>query len=217
MFKNYITIAVRTLWKNKLFTLINILGLAIGISASLVIYLLVNYHFTFDKFEKDGDRIYRVVSNFSFSGEVYYNSGVRNPLGAAVQKEITGIDAVVPFRTWDSDTKVTIPAADGKQPTIFKKQNEIIFADKRYFDLISYQWIAGSAKTSLLQPYQTVLTEANAKLYFPSLSAAAVIGKEIYFNDTVRATVTGVVKDLAEHTDFTFKTFISRATLESTY
>ncbi len=97
MFKNYITIAVRTLWKNKLFTSINILGLAIGISASLVIYLLVNYHFTFDKFEKDGDRIYRVVSNFSFSGEVYHNSGVRSPLGAAVQKEITGIEAVVPF------------------------------------------------------------------------------------------------------------------------
>ena len=66
MFKNYITISLRTLWKNKLFTAINILGLAIGISASLVIYLLVNYHFTFDQFEKDGDRIYRVVSDFSF-------------------------------------------------------------------------------------------------------------------------------------------------------
>jgi hypothetical protein len=52
-----------------------VLGLAIGISASLVIYLLVNYHFSFDKFEKDADRIYRVVSNFTFSGEVYRNSG----------------------------------------------------------------------------------------------------------------------------------------------
>ena len=216
MFKNNITIALRTLWKNKLFTSINILGLAIGISASLVIYLLANYHFTFDKFEKDGDNIYRVVSNFSFSGEVYYNSGVRSPMGGAVQNEITGLEAVVPFRTWDEDTKVTVPAADGKQPAIFKKQNEIIFADKRYFELINYQWIAGSANTALLQPYQTVLTEANAKLYFPLLAAADIIGKEIYFNDTVRATVTGVVKDIAEHTDFTFKTFIARATLEST-
>ena len=86
MFKNYFTIAVRTLLKNKVFTSINILGLAIGISASLVIYLLVNYHFTFDQFEKDRDRIYRVVSNFSFSGEVYHNSGVRSPMARCNEK-----------------------------------------------------------------------------------------------------------------------------------
>ncbi len=70
MVKNYFIVAFRNFRHNKIFSLINILGLAIGISASLVIYLLVNYHFTFDKFEKDNDRIYRVVSNFTFSGEV---------------------------------------------------------------------------------------------------------------------------------------------------
>lgn len=64
MLKNYLTIAIRTLLKSKVFSGINILGLSIGISASLEIYLLVNYHFTFDKFEKDNERIYRVVSNF---------------------------------------------------------------------------------------------------------------------------------------------------------
>ncbi len=62
MIKNHFIIATRALRKNKVFSAINILGLSIGISASLVIYLLVNYHFTFDKFEKDNDRIYRVVS-----------------------------------------------------------------------------------------------------------------------------------------------------------
>ena len=113
-----------------------------------------------------------------------------------MRKEITGLDAVVPFRTWDSDTKVTVPAADKKDPVIFKKQNEIVFADERYFNLIGYQWVAGSAKTSLLQPYQTVLTESNAKLYFPSLNPTEVIGKEIYFNDTVHVTITGIVKDI---------------------
>ena len=116
MLKNYLTIAFRTLWKNKLFTAINVLGLAIGISASLVIYLLVNYHFTFDKFEKDNDRIYRVVSDFSFSGESYHNSGVAAPLPDAVHKEITGIEAVVPFRTMDDAAKVTVPTADKIKP-----------------------------------------------------------------------------------------------------
>jgi predicted permease len=215
MLKNYFTIAFRTLWKNKVFSGINVLGLAIGISASLVIYLLVNYHFNFDKFEKDNNRIYRVVSNFSFSGEVYRNSGVADPMAAAVKKEIAGLDAVIPFRTWNDDAKISVPG-NKKEPKIFKHQPSIVFADSNYFNLVSYTWIAGSPKTSLRNPYQTVLTESNAKLYFPNLSPTQVVGKEIFFNDSIRATITGVVKDIKENTDFTFKTFMAYATLEQT-
>ena len=215
MLKNYFTIAFRTLWKNKVFSTINILGLAIGISASLVIYLLVNYHFTFDKFEKDNNRIYRVVSNFSFSGEAYHNSGVTVPMIPAVRKEVTGIDAVVPFRTWNGDAKISVPF-NKKEPKVFKHQQSIIFADSNYFNLVSYTWIAGSPKTSLRNPYQTVLTESNAKLYFPNLSPVQVVGKEIFFDDTIRASITGVVKDIKENTDFTFKTFMAYTTLEKT-
>lgn len=215
MLKNYFTIAIRTLWKNKVFSIINVLGLAIGISASLVIFLLVNYHFNFDKFEKDNNRIYRVVSNFSFSGEEYHNSGVTDPMAAAILKEVTGLDAVVPFRTWNGDAKISVPL-DKKEPKVFKHQQNIIFADSNYFNLISYIWIAGSPKTSLRNPYQTVLTESNAKLYFPNLSPTQVVGKEIFFNDSIRATITGVVKDIKENTDFTFKTFMAYATMEQT-
>ena len=122
MFKNFFLIAARTLLKNKLFTIINVLGLAIGISASLVIFLLVNYHFSFDQFEKDKDRIYRVVSNFSFSGERYYNSGVTDPLAAAVKQEVTGLEAVVPFRTWGGEVKLSVPIAGKNDRAVFKKQ-----------------------------------------------------------------------------------------------
>ena len=216
MLKNYFTIGLRTLWKNKAFSAINILGLSIGISASLVIYLLVNHHFNFDKFEKDGNRIYRVVSNFDFSGEVYRNAGVADPMGAAVRRELTGLEQVVSFRTWDGDAKISVPGKDGMQPVVFKKQNSIVFADSNYFKLIPYRWIAGSPETSFNKPYQTVLTESNAKLYFPTIDASQVVGKQIYFNDTVWATITGVVKDLKENTDFTFKTFVAYTTLEST-
>lgn len=216
MIKNYLTVAFRSLWKNKIFSLINILGLAIGISASLVIYLLVNYHFTFDKFEKDGNRIYRVVSNFSFSGEIYRNSGVTNPLAAAVRKEVTGLDAIVPFRTWDNDAKISITGLGKKEPTIFKHEHDFVFADSNYFNLIPYKWLAGSPVTSLRNPYQIVLTESKSKLYFPGLDPGQIIGKEMNINDTVTATVAGIVKDQKENTDFTFKTFVSYATLEHT-
>ena len=85
MIQNYFKIAFRGFWKHKLFTLINVIGLSIGISAALVIYLIVQHDFTFDKFQKDGDRIYRVVTNFTFSGQPGYNPGVCGPLPWAVK------------------------------------------------------------------------------------------------------------------------------------
>ncbi len=196
--------------------MINVLGLSIGISASLVIYLLVNYHFTFDKFQKDGERIYRVVTEFNFSGQVYRNSGITAPMGPAVKKELTGIETVVPFRLWNGEPKITVPAKNWNQPLIFKKQKHIVFADSGFMNLIGYEWLAGSAQTSLKEPYQTVLSETAARLYFSKLSPDQIIGKQLFFDDTVSTTITGIVKDIKQNTDFTFTTFISRATLVNT-
>src|SRR6186997_1298789 len=105
MFKNYFIVPFRNFWRNKNFSMINITGLAIGISASLVIFLLVEYDFSFDKFERDGDRIYRVVSDFTFGDESFKNSGVPSPMPAAVKSDITGLDVVAPFRTWNNNAK----------------------------------------------------------------------------------------------------------------
>jgi len=213
MFKNYFKTAFRNLARNKAFSFINIIGLSIGISAALVIFLIVQYDFSFEKFEKDKDKIYRVVSNYTFSGIPAHNSGVPYPMHKVVPKEITGLELSVPFSTWDDDTKISIPAGTGKDPAVFKKQKHIVFADENYFKLLSYQWLAGSSKTALAQPNQVVLTESNAKLYFAKQTPADIIGRELIFNDTVRTTVSGVVKDLGEITDFTFTTFVSVASM----
>jgi putative ABC transport system permease protein len=216
MIKNYFKIARRNLLKNKIFSAINISGLAIGISASLVIYLLVSYHFSFDKFEKDNNRIYRIVTDYNFSGEEYHNSGVTSPLGPAIKNELTGLDAVVPFRTWDGPAKITIPGASREAPVIFKKQEDIVFAGESYFNLIGYNWVAGSPVSAVKQPYQTVLTVSRARQYFPKLTPEQVIGKELLFDDTIHTTVSAVVNDITSNTDFSFKTFISIITLEKT-
>src|ERR1700733_1808588 len=97
MFKNYFKTAWRTLWKNKIFSVINVLGLAIGISASLVIYLIVSYDFSFDKFEKGRDRIYRVVWTIVGSDFNNHVTGITYAMPAAIKKEITGLDLVAPF------------------------------------------------------------------------------------------------------------------------
>jgi putative ABC transport system permease protein len=216
MLKNYMVIAVRTLLKRKVFTGINILGLAIGISASLVIYLLVNYHFSFDKFEQDRNRIYRVVSNFNFSGQLYHNSGVCDPMAAAVKRELTGLDAIIPFRTWRGTPKVSVFKEGRKDATVFKRQKNFVFADSNYFNLINYTWISGSPESSLSKPYNTVLTESYVSLYFPDLKVQQVVGKEIWLDDSIRATISGVVKDLRANSDFNFKAFMAYNTLENT-
>ncbi|MFI5160578.1 MAG: FtsX-like permease family protein [Sphingobacteriales bacterium] len=205
MFRNYLKIAFRSFWKHKLFTFINIVGLSIGISASLVIYLIVHYDFTFDKFHKDSNRIYRVVSNFKFQGNVSHSYGVTFPMGAGIKNNVTGVEMVVPLYTLNPDVMVL-----GKQnrPVKFKGQDHITLADQNYFKLINYTWLAGSAATALNDPYRVVLTSEQAKVYFPSLSYEQMLGKTVTY-DTLKVTVSGIVKTITENTDFSCHDFIS--------
>lgn len=207
MIKNYFKTALRNFRSNKAFSAINIFGLAIGISASLVIFLIVQYDFSFDKFEKGGDRIYRVVTK-DYAETPF-------PLGNAMRNELPGLDVVAPFMLSNYDVRVSIAKPENAKPSIFKDEPNIIFADEEYFKLIDYKWIAGSPESSLSEPYQTVLTEQNAKRFFPNLSLNDVIGKEIVFNDTVRTTVSGIVENLKPNTAFNFQTFVSITTKAS--
>ncbi|HWB23975.1 MAG TPA: hypothetical protein VG738_00780 [Chitinophagaceae bacterium] len=93
MVKNFCKVAFRNFRRNSFFSFVNIVSLATGISAALVIFLFVEYDFSFDKFEKDINRIYRVVSAFKVTGETFKTAGVPYPLYNAVNAELTGVEA----------------------------------------------------------------------------------------------------------------------------
>lgn len=215
MIKNYFKIALRSFKRHKLFTFINIIGLSIGISTALVIYLIVNYDFSFDKFHKDSNRIYRIVTNFTFSGEQVYNGGVCGPLAEAVKNDVTGLEESAPFFTL-YQFNTSIPSGT-KNTAKFKNQDGVVLADRRYFSMFQYKWLAGSAKISLNAPYQVVLTSDQAKKYFPSLSYDQILGRQIVYEDTLKTTVTGVVQSIKENTDFKFHDFISFSTIYSAH
>lgn len=99
MIRNLIKIAWRNIWKNKLFSTINVISLAIGLSASFVIGLMVYYDFTFDKFHKDADLIYRITTVYSSPEGEDYNYGVSVPLIGEVKQNITGIQQSTAFFT----------------------------------------------------------------------------------------------------------------------
>jgi putative ABC transport system permease protein len=209
MFKTYFKIAFRGFWRHKLFTLINIIGLSIGISAFLVIYFIVHYDFTFDKFHKDSDRIYRVVMNISPQGHKIYSSGVPGPLAEAIKSQATGIDEITPVYTL-SPHFVYIDKDKIAQKR-FKDQDRITLADQQYFKIFNYVWLAGSSQHALDEPGQVVLTSQQARLYFPSLSYHEMIGKVVIY-DTLKTTVSGIVETFTKNSDFTFHDFISFST-----
>ncbi len=166
MLKTYITIAYRNFFRNKIFSLINVLGLAIGISASLVIFLIVHYDFTFDKFEKDRPHIYHVVTEMNFFGSPIHNPGVPSPLPDAIAKEVAGIKDIISFHKFNGDPKVAAPRKNEKPFTV-RHQKNIIFTSESYFKLLPYQWLAGSMHNALNEPYKVVLTAERASAYFP--------------------------------------------------
>ncbi|HEX3768984.1 MAG TPA: ABC transporter permease, partial [Puia sp.] len=138
MLKTYLTVAYRNFFRNKIFSIINVLGLAIGISASLVIFLIVQYDFSFDKFEKDRSHLYRVVTEMNFFGSPIHNPGTPSPLPDAVAKEITGISDIISFHKFNGDPKVSAPRKNEK-PFMIRHQKNIIHVTESYFNLVPYQ------------------------------------------------------------------------------
>lgn len=216
MMMHYLKAAIRNLRRSGVFSAIHVLGLSIGISAAMVIFLIVHFEFSFDRFEQDSARIYRVVLDARITGSEGHSAGVPAPLAGAIQREVTGIEATVPVMQFQGDATATVSVGDGsKHPRIFKKQPGIIFTNPQYFDLLAFHWLAGSPGSALRDPFSVVLTASRAKRYFPGLSPASILGRVLTYDKTpVR--VSGIVDDLKEHTSFQAVEFISYATIDKT-
>ena len=218
MLYNYFKIAWRNLLRHKAFSAINVLGLAIGISASLLIFLIAHYEFSYDKLP-DAERVYRVVMDVKMNGNEGHSAGVPAPLSQAITEEVAGVAATVPVMQFQGDgtAKVSIAPNRAKLVKIFKKQAGIVFTNPPYFALLPYQWLAGSPVTALQSPFQVVLTASRARQYFPGLNSANVIGQQLRYNDDFTATVAGVVQDLKQNTTLAAVEFISFATIAETH
>ncbi len=207
--------------KNRTTTVINILGLTLGITACLIIYLDTSFELSYDNFHPDKERIYRVATSAqSTSGEIDYKPTVPDPMAGAIRADFTGIEKVAQFHGYYA--KVTIPTG-GNETKTFDAANEreeetsdIIISDPEYFDIFKYQWIAGDA-ASMKDAFHVVLTESKAKKYFGSLSLDEIIGKKIIYNDSLPLFVSGIVKNYPRNSDLIFNDFISSATVQRTF
>ncbi len=206
--------AFRALLRNKLIAGINTVGLSIGISACLIIFLIAHHELTYDKFQRDGDRIFRVYSKYE-GPSARVNRGVPTGIASVLQSDFTGIEALTQFHVYGA--KVAVPGGlSGLKH--FDFYHNIIFAGPEYFDVFNYyQWLAGSKQHALKSPHQVVLTESRAKIYFGELPLPDYLGKEIYYSDSLKVVVAGVVADIEENTDFNFTDFISYSTTQNSW
>jgi putative ABC transport system permease protein len=213
MLKNYLTIATRMLLRNKLRTLIHIVGLSIGISTCLAIFQIISFEMSFDTSVPHRDRVYQVVMQVEIKDEKHTNYMVPGPTSAAIGREITGLEHVAAFYMLYG-TKVK--TGSGDESKVFTGQNDVTFSNPDLLKLLAFEWISGSPGTALTEPYQVVLTKQKMHKYFGDIAPEQAIGRELVYLDSIRVMVTGIVQDREVNTDFVFRDFISLSTVEQT-
>ncbi|MBO9618392.1 MAG: ABC transporter permease [Niabella sp.] len=192
MIKNYFKTAFRNLWKSKGFTAINILGLAIGMAAALLILLWIENELSMDRFHAKGDRIYWMYNRDRVANESWAWGNTSAPLAPALKKDYPEVEDVA--RVLDAGFLFTVGE---------KKMNAHGLAvDSGFLSMFSFPMLQGDVRQSLKSVYDIVITEKLAKKLFGKENA---LGKTIRIDSVNNCTVTGVLKDLPPNTQFDFE------------
>lgn len=201
MIRNYFKLAFRNLWRNKVFTAINISGLAIGIAISLVIMLFINNEWSYDRFNEKADRIVRIVFKGTVQGQAMKEANVMPPVAQTLLRDYPEVEAATRIRHGGS-------AIFSYGENSFKEES-ISFADANFFQVFTLPFTKGDAKTALLEPNTIVITEAVAQKYFGKEDP---VGKLLEVKKENKAfKVTGVIKAVPVNAHFHFDIFVSMA------
>ncbi|HTQ66177.1 MAG TPA: ABC transporter permease [Puia sp.] len=207
MLKNYFKTAFRNLLRNKSFTIINVLGLTIGIASCLLIFLVIQFELSFDSFHQKKDRIFRVVTKFNRAGVLDYTSGVSRPVPIAMREEFPQLETAGAI-SGSNGNQITV--LDNQSPQKKYKEPNIFYAEPQVFDILDTRWLAGNARSALSSPNSVVLSKTTAEKYFGDWKQA--IGKLIMHENMETLKVTGIIDDMPLNSDFPFCVVISYKT-----
>jgi putative ABC transport system permease protein len=204
MFKNYLKIALRNFWKNKTSSAINIFGLTIGLTSCLLIALYIQHEVSYDNFEKKGNRIARVIMEYSFAGSPESNKG--NYTSVRVAKVFGQV-----FPEVESAIKMTeYSRVVGYKDKLIDEKN-FMYSDSTFLNFFSFNLLRGNIHNVLSAPYNVVLTQSTAKKYFGDEDP---IGKALKVgNDSNLYQVTGVIQDCPSNSQIKFDFLASFSSL----
>jgi putative ABC transport system permease protein len=204
MLKNYIKIALRNLLRNKVYSFINIGGLAVGIACCLLITLYVTDELSFDKFNEKADRIYRLNLGIKYGGTEQLVATTSDMIGPTLKKDYPQVENFV--RIYDAGPYLI--KKSGTSNNI--REEKILFADSTIFEIFTFPLLSGDKKTVLTEPNTLVISESAAKRHFGSKNP---VGQILNLDNKKEYKISGVMKDLPENSHFKAEFFISMKSL----
>lgn len=206
MLRSYLKISFRNLLKNKNYSLINILGLTIGLSGSFILFLFIIDELSFDKFHPDYDKLYKVVDEFTYSGKSTRTSEIAAPTGPEMNEIFPEVRDFVRLR---KENAIISFSSDQILKTEF-----LLFADSTFFELFSFKLLEGDANHALKEPYSLVITKSIAE----RLGTKNIIGKAVKSDlNELDFTITGIVDNPPDNTHIKFDVLASFSTLKDLY
>lgn len=201
MIKNYIRIAFRNIVRNRVISLINILGLAIGLAVCLTILLFVQNEWSYDRYNSKADRTVRVFFEGRIQGEELKEAHVMPPVAGALLDEFAEVEEAARLRV------VGTPRISYEEQSF--NTHEVAFADNSFFSIFDLPWLEGNKATALEEPNTVVISKSVAQKFFGS---ANPIGKTLFFKDWNEPfKVTGLIDEVPENSHFHFDLFTSMA------
>ena len=195
MIKNFFLIAVRNISRHKVFTFINVTGLAVGLAASLLILLWVQDEFSFEKFNQNAEKIYRVEEDQFYSGERYHVTVTPFPSGPVWKEKIPEIAEQTRIYPW-------MPRMLFRHGDKVFFESSLIAADSSFLEMFTYPLLSGEKSTALNSPHSILLTEKLARKYFGETNP---IGETLTLENKYEFMVTGILIELPKNSMFTFK------------
>ncbi|MBE9491393.1 MAG: ABC transporter permease [Bacteroidetes bacterium] len=192
MFKNLLKYSFRSLRKQKSFVFINVIGLAIGLVCSIIIALFILFELSYDQYNDNKDRIYRVILNGKLGGQEVRVTSTASVIAPTMLNEFPEVESFLRLNTWGE----TIIKYEDK----FFTENAFIEADSTFFDFFSIPLLRGDARRVLVEPHYVVLSESTAEKIFGEedpVNKLLQIG-----NDETKYKVTGIMEDIPENTHF---------------
>ncbi|MBL7845128.1 MAG: ABC transporter permease [Cyclobacteriaceae bacterium] len=210
MLRNYILTTLRILSRQKVYSAINIFGLTIGITSTLLLILYIVDEISYDRFHTDADRMYRSVMSAKLNDQEFSTVYTGLPMPEALLKDVPAVESVIRVTKWN-----TIPVRfDDKTFT----ENRFLLSDSNFFNFFSFQLLVGNPKEVLNGPNKVVITESTAKKYFGYTGPGDLspIGKMFFIGSQgeTKAEVTGIAADVPHNSHLKFDFLLSITTWE---
>jgi putative ABC transport system permease protein len=203
MLRNYLKIATRNLRKHSFYSIINVLGLSIGLAVCLILVLFIQNEYSYDKHHVNAGRIYRMKSEIKFGGNHWIMAYCPAPMAEALVNDYPEVEAAVRFRERGSYLV--------KRETENIKENNVIWASADFFRIFTTPFLEGNPATALVETNTMAISKSAADKFFPGESA---LGNSLILDNRWNFKITGIYEDMPKESSFHFDYMLSLAGLE---